>query len=81
MQSTPLFLACSKGHQSVAEVLMEKGADVTAQSGEKLNCLEVAVKNGHMYVVHCTCVDLFCTVRILHTSSVFGSSICVSLAL
>ena len=52
-QKTPLFLACSNGHQVAAEVLMKEKADVTAQSYNKLNCLDIAVKNGHKYVVHC----------------------------
>ncbi len=51
LQKTPLFLACRSGHLAAAEVLMENGADVTAMDNlTKLNCLDVAVDNGHKYV-------------------------------
>ena len=48
IQKTPLFLACRSGHLAAAEVLIENGADVTAvDSLTELNCLDVAVDNGH----------------------------------
>ena len=51
VQKTPFFLACRSGHQDAAVVLMENGADVTATDGStKLNCLDIAVENGHEYV-------------------------------
>ena len=57
LQKTPLFLACRSGHLAAAKVLMENGADVTVvDSLTRLNCLDVAVDNGHKYVycpMHC----------------------------
>ena len=57
IQKTPLWLACSKGHLAAAEVLIEKGAHVDAHvkddgtgTLQRLNCLGVAVKEGHKYV-------------------------------
>ena len=51
LQKTPLFLACRSGHLAAVEVLLENGADVTAvDSLTNLNCLDVAVENGHKYV-------------------------------
>ena len=53
LQKTPLYRACESGHLAAVNVLMENGADVTAINEKmKLNCLEVAVENGHKYVVH-----------------------------
>ena len=55
LQKTPLYRACESGHLTAVNVLMENGADVTALNEHmKLNCLEVAVENGHKYVVHST---------------------------
>ena len=56
LQTTPLFWACSNGHLAAVKVLMEKGADVTAQNMMKLNCLDAAVTRGHGYVAHYTSV-------------------------
>ena len=53
-QRTALFWACSSGHLAAAKMLIKKGADVTAQNVNKLNCLDAAVTNGHKYVFHCT---------------------------
>ena len=48
LQKTPFFLACRSGHEDAAILLMENGADVTAADfSTKLNCLDVAVENGH----------------------------------
>ena len=63
IQKTPLWLACSKGHLAAAEVLIEKGAHVDAHVKDDstgaigLNCLDVAVKEGHKYVC---CSLYFC---------------------
>lgn len=69
LQKTPLFRACEHGHPAAAKVLMKNKAkvapkadvaakpDVAAQEDDKFNCLDVAVKNGHKYVVHCTFVN------------------------
>jgi ankyrin repeat protein len=47
---TPLFVAAEKGNQAVMEVLLDKGADVNAQSGE-FNALYTASHNGHKEIV------------------------------
>ena len=64
LQITPLYRACESGHLAAVNVLMENGADVTALNEHmKLNCLEVAVENGHMYVIHSTAmynIILYC---------------------
>ena len=57
VQRTPLFLACSIGHLAAAEVLIHKGADVTAHvltldMITTRSCLDLAVKKGHKYVCH-----------------------------
>ena len=61
LQKTPLYRACESGHLAAVNVLMENGADVTALNEHmKLNCLEVAVENGHKYVVHSTAILCIC---------------------
>ena len=53
LQRTPLYRACESGHLTAVNVLLENGADATAVNEHmKLNCLGVAVENGHKYVVH-----------------------------
>ena len=55
LQRTPLYRACESGHLAAVNVLLENGADVTAlNERKKLNCLGVAVENGHKYVIHST---------------------------
>ena len=78
LQRTPLFLACSIGHLPAAEVLIHKGADVTAHvltldMINTRNCLELAVKKGHKYVLSFT-VHLSCQ-NGLHASCVAGPSV------
>ena len=75
-QKTPLFLACSNGHQVAAEVLMKEKADVTAQGYNKLNCLDVAVKNGHKYI----CSPLY-TYNIVFAPRICGLFFCASVLL
>ena len=73
LQKTPLFLACRSGHLTAAKVLMESGADVTAiDSLTNLNCLDVAVENGHKYVAHCTAMLCLCRIC-FHSSCSVGS--------
>ena len=79
LQRTPLFLACEEGHLAAAEVLMHRGADVTAHvkdhsTKKKLNCLDVAVREEHKYVCPPLYKLLCCTIKIvLSTSCVAGS--------
>ena len=55
LQRTPLYRACESGHLAAVNVLLENGADVTALNERmKLNCLGVAVENGHKFVIHST---------------------------
>lgn len=54
LQETPLYLACSWGHVAAAKELVKRGANVTAQNEDKLNCLDIAVDKGHEYVDQCT---------------------------
>jgi hypothetical protein len=42
-----LYAACILGHDKIAEMLLEKGADVNAQGGQYSNALEAACDNGH----------------------------------
>ena len=84
LQRTPLFLACSIGRLAAAEVLIHKGADVTAymltlDMITTRSCLDVAVKNGHKYVLSFT-VHLSCQ-NGLHASIMCGWTFCVSVTL
>lgn len=45
-KTTPLHLACMKGHVQVVNILLKWNADVTLRT-EKLNCLDLAIDNGH----------------------------------
>ena len=81
LQKTPLFLACRSGHLDAVNVLMENGADVTAlDSLTNLNCLDIAVENGHKYVVYCTailcmvCYQVYLVLCTSHSTSVAGSA-------
>lgn len=45
--STPLLLACSKGHIRVAELLIENGANIYARNTSRQNALTMAARGGH----------------------------------
>jgi ankyrin repeat protein len=45
--ATPLLLACANGHLRVAELLIEKGADVQARNTSRQNALTLAAQGGH----------------------------------
>ncbi|KAH7070389.1 ankyrin repeat-containing domain protein, partial [Paraphoma chrysanthemicola] len=47
---TPLLWAAENGHQTVAKLLLDKGADVNAQNGHS-NALQAASEGGHEQVV------------------------------
>jgi len=46
-QTTPLHLAASKGHVQVVNLLIASHADVGAKDTNNLNCLDMAIENGH----------------------------------
>ena len=46
-QTTPLHLAASKGHVQVVNLLISSHADVGAKDTNNLNCLDMAIENGH----------------------------------
>ena len=48
---TPLHMASLRGYEQVARVLLECGADVTAQNDDSETPLHVASKEGHLQVV------------------------------
>ena len=46
-QSTPLHLACKKGHLGSVELLLQHGADATLrQEPSHFNCLDAAIEAG-----------------------------------
>jgi hypothetical protein len=45
--STPFLLACANGHQEVAELLIEQGADMHAVNHRKQNALVLAARGRH----------------------------------
>ena len=60
LQITPLYRACESGHLAAVNVLLETGANVTAVNVRtKFNCLEIAVENGHKYVIYSTAMYNF----------------------
>jgi len=48
---TPLHMASLRGYEQVARVLLECGADVTAQNNDDQTALHVASREGHLQVV------------------------------
>ncbi|KAH7061025.1 ankyrin repeat domain-containing protein [Paraphoma chrysanthemicola] len=48
---TPLYLATQHGHKGMAELLLDKGANVNAWGGEYGNALQAASLRGHEQVV------------------------------
>jgi len=48
--STPLLLACSKGHFHVAKLLIENGADIHARNNFRKNALTLAALHGHRQI-------------------------------
>ena len=47
MQGCPLLLAARNGHTKCVTFLLEKGADIKAESREGYNCLMEAIKWEH----------------------------------
>jgi len=50
-QHTPLYLAAREGHSSVVAVLLQRGANINAQSDDLVTPLHAAARNGHKAVV------------------------------
>ena len=46
-QTTPLLLACKKGHEKVVKCLLEDMVNVSVANDEGHNCLAVAILAGH----------------------------------
>ena len=58
---TPLQLACQEGHLEVVDVLLENDASVSNTNQYGQNSLDIAVENGHKWVVGvagCGCVTV-----------------------
>ncbi|KAI9764162.1 MAG: hypothetical protein M1840_008644 [Geoglossum simile] len=51
MADTPLLRAAEKGHETVARLLLEKGADLNAKTLDGKTALHLAAENGHVMVV------------------------------
>lgn len=49
--STPLYLACQKGHKEVAEYLLRRGANPNARFKGKFTPLSIATQHQHEAVV------------------------------
>ena len=50
-RSTPLILACTKGHAEVVTSLLELGADIQLKDSYGRTALECAKTNGHTNIV------------------------------
>ncbi|OCK92309.1 ankyrin, partial [Cenococcum geophilum 1.58] len=48
---TPLLLSAENGHSNMVKLLVDKGADVNAQGGERGNALQAALDRGHEQIV------------------------------
>lgn len=46
LQTTPLHLACRKGHPNMVKLLLSRKADITLTDHEGKNCLDIAVDHG-----------------------------------
>ena len=44
---TPLIVACRNGHESVARLLLDRGASINATNQFQATCLHIAAQNGH----------------------------------
>jgi len=49
--STPLYIACQNGHNSVVEMLLKKGVNIEVAIVDGSTPLHIACKNGHHEVV------------------------------
>ena len=83
LQRTALFLACARGHLVAAKVLIHNGADVTTQvqdnsTGAVLNCLDVAVKEGHKYMYMLSSALLSCIIPMISTPLLWLALLCFS---
>jgi ankyrin repeat protein len=45
-KTTPLHLAAKKGYPDILDVLLERGADITAKDYKNRNALEVAIEKN-----------------------------------
>ena len=41
------MVACSRGHVSVVNMLIQKGANVALKDRKDMNCLDLAIKKGN----------------------------------
>jgi hypothetical protein len=48
--SSPLYLACDKGHVAIAELLLPKGADVDSKDNDGLTPLYSACLHGYVHI-------------------------------
>ena len=49
---TPLILACKYGYSKLARLLIENGADLEACDQNGYNFLQIAYKQGHIYLIY-----------------------------
>lgn len=50
VKTTPLHLACKRGHPECVKLLVQKGADVNIRNSDGFNCMDLAIDSGHRYI-------------------------------
>ena len=46
-KTTPLHLACKRGHPDCVKLLIDRGANVNIITADGFNCMDLAIDKGH----------------------------------